>query len=367
MTTGAPGGPGSSGGTGRIFGFGVVGCGVIAPHHARAVASLGNARLVAATDVVAEKAQAYATTNGCDVAADLDALLARDDVDVVSVCVPSGLHAEVGVRVAGAGKHLVVEKPIDVSLAAADRLIAAVAGAGVSMTVISQHRFDSGFVELRKLLDDGKLGRLVLGDAKVKWYRSQAYYDSGEWRGTRALDGGGALMNQGVHYTDMLRWTMGPVTEVTAICVNQMHEMEVEDVALALLRFESGAVGSLEASTAVFPGMPERLELSGTGGTAVIENGELIVTELMAERGDIGAYGAKAASSGPTAGSASAEPTAIGTDAHASQIADLLAAIEEGRPPLVTGTEARKALEVVCAVYASAERGATVHLPLEAS
>lgn len=357
----------SGAGTGRVFGFGVVGCGVIAPHHARAMGRLPNARLVAATDVVREKAQAYAEANSCEVADDLDALCARDDVDVVSVCVPSGLHAEVGIRAAAAGKHLVVEKPIDVTLAAADALIAAVDAARVTMTVISQHRFDAGFVALRKLLDEEKLGRLVLGDAKVKWYRSQAYYDSGEWRGTRALDGGGALMNQGVHYTDMLRWTMGPVREVTAICVNQMHEIEVEDVALALLRFESGAVGSLEASTAVFPGMPERLELSGTGGTAVIENGELIVTELMSERGDIGAYGAKAATSGGTGGSASAEPTAIGTDAHASQIADLLAAIEQGRPPLVTGSEARKALEVVCAVYESARRNATVRLPLEAS
>ncbi len=353
--------------SGRVYGFGVVGCGVIGPRHAKAVAALPNARLVAATDIVAEKATAYAETHGCDAEADLAHLLARDDIDVISVCVPSGLHAEIGVEAARAGKHLVVEKPIDISLAAADRLIEAAKSAGVRMTVISQHRFDAGLVELHRLLEEGRLGRLVLGDARVKWYRSQAYYDSGDWRGTWALDGGGALMNQGVHYTDLLRWCMGPVTEVTSICATQSHQIEVEDVALAVLRFASGAVGSLEASTAVFPGLPERLEISGTDGSVIIEDGAIVLRELMAERGEISAYGTKATGSAPTSSSAAADPTALGNDAHTAQIADLLAAIDEGREPLMTGEEARNALEVVLAVYESARRKATVTLPLAAS
>ncbi|MDA8063130.1 MAG: Gfo/Idh/MocA family oxidoreductase [Actinomycetota bacterium] len=349
----------------RTYGFGVVGCGVIGPMHARVAAALPSARLVAATDLVAERAKAYAAEHGCEPEADLAHLLARDDVDVVSVCTPSGTHAEVGVEAARAGKHLVVEKPIDISLAAADRLIGAVEAAGVTMTVISQHRFDPGVQQLRELLDSGSLGRLVLGSSRIKWYRSQAYYDSGDWRGTWALDGGGALMNQGVHYTDLLRWCMGPVTEVTALCATQTHEIEVEDVAIALLRFASGAVGTLEASTAVFPGLPERLEVSGTGGSAVVEDGVLVLRELLAERADVGAYGAKAAGSKPRGSSAAADPRAIGDAPHVSQVADLLAAIDGGRQPLVTGQEARNALEVVLAVYESARSGGQpVRLPL---
>jgi UDP-N-acetyl-2-amino-2-deoxyglucuronate dehydrogenase len=160
------------------YGFGVVGAGVIGAFHAAAIAMIPAARLVAVTDVDPDRAAAFADRHGCVAAPDLDALTGRDDVDVVAVCVPSGLHAEVGVRAAAAGKHLVVEKPIDVSLDAADRLIAAAAAAGVTISVISQHRFDPGVVELRRLIDDGALGRLLLGQASTKWWRSQEYYDS---------------------------------------------------------------------------------------------------------------------------------------------------------------------------------------------
>jgi UDP-N-acetyl-2-amino-2-deoxyglucuronate dehydrogenase len=185
-------------------GFGIVGTGVIAAMHADAIAALPGARLVAVTDVAAGAAAAFAAARGCAAEPDLDALLARSDVEVVCVCIPSGLHAEIGTRAARAGKHLVVEKPIDVTLAAADRLIEAAHSAGVALTVISQHRFDSGLIELKRLISDGVLGRLVLGEASTKWYRTQSYYDSAGWRGTWAMDGG-SLMNQGVHYVDLLR------------------------------------------------------------------------------------------------------------------------------------------------------------------
>ena len=226
-----------------MSGFGIVGTGVIAALHAAAIRTLPGARLAAVTDVVAGAAGAFAAARGCAAEPDLDALLARPDVDVVCVCVPSGLHAEIGIRAARAGKHLVVEKPVDVTLAAADRLIEAARTAGVALTVISQHRFDPGLIELKRLIDEGALGRLVLGEASTKWYRTQGYYDSAAWRGTWAMDGG-SLMNQGVHYVDLLRWCMGPVTEVTAVCATQAHQVEVEDTALALVRFGSGAVGT---------------------------------------------------------------------------------------------------------------------------
>jgi predicted dehydrogenase len=324
------------------FGFGIVGAGVIAATHAEVIAQLPGAWLAAVTDTSPDSAKKLADSYGCAAEPDLDALLARDDVGVVTVCVPSGLHAEVGVAAAAAGKHLVVEKPIDVTLGAADRLIGAARSAGVKLTVISQHRFDPGFAELRRLIDDGALGPLLLGEASTKWYRSQAYYDSGTWRGTWALDGG-SLMNQGIHYVDLLLACMGPVAEVTAISATQTHQIEVEDVALALLRFRSGAVGTIVSSTSVVPGFPQRLEISGTGGTVVIEDGEIV-------------------GRGPASQAPGASTPDIGIASHVAQVADFIEAIERGREPSATAQDGRAALEVVLAVYESARERRTVRL-----
>jgi len=350
----------SSGGR-RAHGFGIVGAGVISAAHADAIASLPDARLIAVTDVEPERAKSLAARHGCAAEPDLDALLARDDIDVVSVCTPSGLHAETGIRAAAAGKHLVVEKPIDVSLEAADRLISAARRAGVVITVISQHRFDKGPIELRRLLDDGQLGRLVLGEASTKWFRSQGYYDSAAWRGTWALDGG-SLMNQGIHYLDLLLWSMGPVAEVTALFSTQSHQIEVEDAALAVLRFSSGAVGTIVSSTAVFPGSPQRLEVSGSGGTVVIEDGEIIRRELSTDSAEPGLRSSVTAHGNEP--SAAATPSGLEVASHAAQISDLLDAIDEGRAPSVTGEDGRAALEIVSAVYESARHARTVRLPV---
>ncbi len=336
-------------------GFGIVGAGVIGAVHAEAIGMVPGARLVAVTDAVPERAKELARGYGCAAEPDLGALIARPDVDVVSVCVPSGLHAEVGTQAVAAGKHLVVEKPIDVTLEAADRLIGAARAAGVAVTVISQHRFDTGLDELRRLLDTGALGTLVLGEASTKWYRTQAYYDSAAWRGTWALDGG-SLMNQGIHYVDLLRWCMGPVTEVTAVCATQAHQIEVEDTALAIVRFASGALGTIVSSTAVYPGFPQRLEITGTEGTVIVEDGRIVRRALRT-----GPPGQDAAGPGPD--DAAADPGGIDPASHAAQIADLLGAIDQGRQPSVTAESARDALEIVCAVYESARDGRTVVIP----
>ncbi len=335
----------------RPIGFGIVGTGVIATTHADAIGQVPGARLAAVTDASPPAAQALATAYGCVAEPNLDAVLAREDVNVVTVCVPSGLHAEVGVQAANAGKHLIVEKPIDVTLAAADRLIGAARAAGVKLTVISQHRFDPGVVELQRLIEVGALGQLLLGEASTKWYRSQAYYDSGGWRGTWALDGG-SLMNQGIHYVDLLLACMGPVAEVTAISATQTHQIEVEDTALALLRFRSGAVGTIVSSTSVFPGFAQRLEVSGTGGTVVIEDGAIISHGLATEP-------QPAAHTQP----ASASSPAIGIASHVAQVADFAEAIEQDREPTATAEHGRAALEVVLAVYESARARRTVALP----
>jgi UDP-N-acetyl-2-amino-2-deoxyglucuronate dehydrogenase len=350
-------------------GFGIVGTGTIAAMHADAIAALPSARLAAVTDVDASAAAAFAASRGTAAERDLDALLARSDVDIVCVCVPSGQHAEVGLRAVKAGKHLAVEKPVDVTLEAADRLIGAARDAGVALTVISQHRFDAGLIEARRLIDEGALGRLVLGEASTKWYRSQAYYDSAAWRGTWAMDGG-SLLNQGIHYVDLLRWCMGPVAEVTAVCTTQAHQIEAEDTSLAIVRFTSGAVGTIMSSTAAFPGFPQRLEITGTKGTVIVEDGQLVSRAFKddAQPADGSGQqpaddGAQSADGGPGPGSgAAADPAVLDFSGHAAQLADLLAAIDEGRAPAVDGEAGRAALEIVCAVYESSRSGRTVTL-----
>ena len=351
--------------TGRTFGFAIVGCGVIAPFHAEAIKSLPNAELRALVDVVPEQARKRAAEFGGTPYSDLAEALARPDIDVVCICVPSGLHAEVGVQAAAAGKHVLVEKPIDITLEAADRLIAACRENNVKLAVISQHRFGPGMRQLREALDAGRFGRLLVGDAVIKWYRTQGYYNSGAWRGTWELDGGGALMNQGVHYIDQLQWTMGPVTSIVARTGTLAHDIAVEDIGLAVLTFANGALGTIQGSTAVYPGLPERLEISGTEGTAIIEAGRVKVWEFKDEKGEVGAYGAKLKGDTATeAASGAADPAAISWARHRHQMADLLAAIEEGRDPAITGEEARKPLEVILGIYESARTGQEVKLPL---
>lgn len=338
-------------------GFGIIGAGTIAKIHAEAIGLLPGARLSAVTDVDAGAARTFAADHGCAAEESLDALLARPDVDVLCVCTPSGLHADIGVRAAKAGKHLIIEKPVDVTLEAADRLIDAVREAGVAMTVISQHRFDPGVVELKRLIDDGALGRLVLGEASTKWYRTQAYYDKAEWRGTWAMDGG-SLLNQGVHYVDLLRWCMGPVTEVTAVCSTQAHDIEVEDTALAVVKFASGAVGTIRSTTAAFPGFPQSLEITGTQGTAIIEDGQLVRVALAGDEGRPPAPEAPP----HVEQEAASDPAAVTPEIHAAQIADFLRGIDEGRDPAVTGDTGRETLEIVCAIYESSRAGRPVRL-----
>jgi UDP-N-acetyl-2-amino-2-deoxyglucuronate dehydrogenase len=333
-------------GPGRVergpLGFGLVGCGTIAATYAAAFDGLAAARLVAVTDVDGAQASRFAAAHGVVDAGGLDKLLARTDVEVVCVLVPSGLHAEVGLAVAEAGKHVVVEKPIDISLAAARRLIDGAAARGVSLSVISQQRYNPGMQRAKALLAGGRLGRLVEVWASVPWHRTQAYYDSGAWRGKWALDGGGALMNQSVHYADLLCWLCGPPVVLSATCATMSHEIEVEDLALSLLRFENGALGMLEASTVAFPGFPTALRVSGTEGTIVLENGALVTAALQdgdesVSEGDVGALDFPGG--------------------HRAQLADIAAAIVEGRPQSVDGEDGYRALKLVLDIYEAAGWG----------
>ena len=346
--------------------FGLVGCGTIAPTHARALAGLTDegARLVACADVVPEPAAALAEEFGLQVKT-FDEMLADPEIDVVTVCLPSGMHAEYGVRALQAGKHVVLEKPMDITLAACDALRAAQAESGTRLAVISQHRFDGASQTVKDALDAGTLGKMVYAEATVPWFRTQGYYDSGDWRGTWALDGGGALMNQGVHTVDLLRWLCGPVESVYAQARTLAHErIEVEDVLAATLTLQNGAIATLTASTALYPGFAVRVAVYGTEGSAIIE-GDMLHT-LTTKNGPVG--GGEAAkqhaldvATGGTK-SAASDPAALWGDAHRAQLANFIHCCRTGETPLVDGEEGRKAIEVIMAVYESARTGQVVKL-----
>ena len=355
--------------------FAIIGCGVIGPTHAQALKALQpeGVRLAAFADEVPERAEALAAQFGAQ-AQSFAAILADPAIDAVTLCVPSGLHADLGVRALRAGKHVVVEKPMDVSLAACDRLLEAQRASGKRLAVISQHRFDKASVDVKAALDSGLLGPMVFADARVPWYRTQEYYDSGGWRGTWALDGGGALMNQGVHTADLLRWLCGPVETVYAQARTLAHErVETEDVIAATLTFANGAVGTLSASTALYPGFAVRIAIHGTDGSAIIE-GDMLHT-LTTKSGTTGGGeaaqasalqvatgGTKAATEEPVPATGASDPAAIWGDAHRAQLLDFVHCCRTGAQPVVDGAEGRKAVEVVLAVYESARTGEVVRL-----
>ena len=340
----------------KELGFGIVGGGVIGPFHAKALSMVKGAKLVAVCDVRQPVAEEFARQFGVDAYTDLSEMLKREDLDVVDICTPSGLHAKLGIQAAEAGKHVQVEKPIDITLERADALIKACEKAGVKLSVIFQHRFDEATKKVKEAVEEGRFGKLILGDAYVKWYRTQEYYDKGGWRGTWKYDGGGSLINQSIHTIDLQRYIMGDPDWLFGRIAVMAHKIETEDLGLAIIEFKNGAKGVIEGSTAVYPGLPERLEIHGEKGTAIIESGKLVKWAIQGEEEVVEEKAEM---------SAAAEASAISENSHALQIQDFVNAILEDREPLVNGYEGRKALEVVLAVYRSAQTGEIVKFPLK--
>lgn len=341
----------------------VVGLGAIGPTHVKSILETPNANLYAVCDIVPEKADKYAAETGCKAFYDFDEMIKDPAIDLVHICLPSGMHADFGCKAALAGKNVLVEKPIDVTLEAADRLIRTCHEAGVVLSCISQHRFDPDIEKAKEAIEKGEMGRIVFGASHTKWYRSQEYYDSGDWRGTWALDGGGALMNQSVHYVDMVQYLAGPVEEVTARTGLLAHErIEVEDVAVATLKFKSGALGLLEGNTACFPGLTTRLDIYGTDGLIVIEGDHIKEWRTRADVVGTNFYNVEVNKKEESrekvdASLTGASSAAITASSHQREIQDVVDAVLEGRSPAVTGEEARRPLAVILAVYESARKG----------
>lgn len=341
--------------TSRTYGFALVGVGMIAEFHAQALAQVAGARLVAVASRDGEKARAFAQKHGAAFATTaLEELVARAEVDVVCVTTPSGAHLEPALAAIRAGKHVVVEKPIEVTTERADEMLRAAESAGVRVAPIFQARFGDGALALKAAIDSGRFGRLVLASAYVKWHRAESYYTG--WKGTLALDGGGALINQGIHAVDLLQWFAGMPEKVTCLTTRRVHtRIEAEDTVSGSLRFAGGALGAIEVSTALFPGTPRRLEICGEHGSAALDDDRIVRWEFRDRReGDEAILARRDA--GATGSGASA-PNAISFTGHQRQFQDLVDALREDRPLAIDGREARKAVAIVRALYASAARG----------
>jgi len=343
----------------KKIGFAIVGTGTIAAFHARAIAATPGAELRAVHDQVAARALAFAAEFGADPVHDFDALLKRPDVDAVCVTVPSGMHGEVTIRALEAGKHVLCEKPLEITTERIDLMAAAAKRAGRILAAVFQSRLGAGAQHLKSALKAGRFGRLALCSAYVKWWRAPEYYSGSNWKGTRSLDGGGALMNQAIHAVDLLQWLVGMPARVGAQVRTQVHAIEMEDTAAAWLEFPTGALGVVEAATSCYPGSRLRLEIAGERGTAILEEDRILKWEFMKPEPGDEAIGLGSPS---TIGGGASDPKAIGLEGHRLLVADLADCIRTGRPPLIDSREARNAVAIIEAIYLSARTGSAVTL-----
>lgn len=341
--------------------FAIIGAGNIAKIHVAALQQIPQAQVTVICNRTPATGRALAATSAADWVADYQTAVTRADVDAVAICTPSGAHGEIAVAAAQAGKHLLVEKPIEVTLPRVDQIIQAAQTAGVVLACVFPLRFAEGVHHAKAALAAGRLGQLTLANVSVKWYRSQAYYDSG-WRGTWALDGGGALMNQAIHNIDLLQWLVGPVRSVFGQAATLAHQrIETEDTASAVLTFQNGALGVIQGATSCWPGDPARVELHGDRGSIVLEEGRIVTWKLA----DAAPEEEQAMLALETQlGSGAADPMAIGSERHRRQYVDLIEAIQQQHPPRIEGAEARRSVEIIRAIYRAAQEQQPVTLPL---
>lgn len=353
--------------------FAIVGCGSIASTQLQAIRALPPemATVVACVDIEGARAEEFGEKYELKPLS-WEEMLASDIVDAVTFCTPSGIHAEQGIQALRSGKHVIVEKPMDVSVDACDAMIQAREETELQLAVVSQHRFDPASITVRKKLDGGEFGKVILAEARIPWFRTQEYYDSGDWRGTWAMDGGGCVMNQGVHTVDLLRWFCGAPKRVYARMSTAAHTgIEVEDALVATVEFQNGALATVLAATSMYPGFPASLTISGTQGTAMIEGDELKVLAIQGKEQwvsknsnlhalQVATGGTRAASAGRSEQGVPENGAYAWGDAHREQFRDFVECCRTGRTPVVDGHEGRNSVELVLALYESAKTGREV-------
>jgi UDP-N-acetyl-2-amino-2-deoxyglucuronate dehydrogenase len=339
--------------------FGIIGAGMIGHFHAKAITAMTGGTLHSVFDLRIEGAQKLASEYGVKAYSNIDEFLADPELEIVTIGTPSGAHLEPALASLNAGKHVICEKPLEITTARIDQLTAAAAANGKTIAAVLNRRFHPGMTAFKKAADEGRFGKLTSASCYVKWFRDQAYYDSAAWRGTWALDGGGALMNQSIHTIDALIYLAGPVKSVQANTACLAHtDIEVEDIAVAIVEFENGARGVIEGSTCTWSkdGHPARVQLAGTEGSVFLADESFELWDFKNEKPEDEEI-RKTLMKGQEAGLGANDPSAINFYQHQRNFEEVVNAIHEGREPTTSAAEARKPVELICAIYESARNG----------
>lgn len=333
----------------KSIGIGIIGYGSITPFHIHSLLELDDCRLIAIQSSNEEKRQMIREKYEIITLKTYKELIKLDDIDLIIICTPSGFHLEPALEALRAGKHVVVEKPLEINTARCNQMIRASKKSGVSLSCIFQNRFSENFLKIKNAIDSGKLGKLLLGNAYIKWKRDQAYYDMSPWRGTLKGDGGAVLINQGIHTIDLLIQLMGQVNSVSGSVRTLTHAIEGEDVATANLEFQNGALGTIEASTSLFHAFPEKIEIHGEKGSIILEGGEITHWNTREDGNlDLGINKSNT-------GSGANDPMAIDYNLHKNQLSTIIKAIKLGKKPPVNAQDALRAVQIIEAIYKSSD------------
>jgi UDP-N-acetyl-2-amino-2-deoxyglucuronate dehydrogenase len=340
------------------FGFGIIGAGVVSAYHANALEAVPEAKIVAVA--ANQGADVFAAKHNCEVVPDWREMIKRPDIQFVNICTPSWLHAEQAIAALRAGKHVIVEKPMAINLKGASEMNRAARENGVKLAVIYQKRTEEAPIKIRKAIQGGLLGKMVFGDASIKYWRNQAYYDGGDWRGKWATDGGGSSMNQGSHGIDILLYMMGDVEKIYAKIDTVAHKIEVEDVAIAILTYKNGAYGRLATATAVNPGIGNVYEFNGTLGTIMLNEDSITSWAVSDSKEVLAKETVKYVK--PVASSAASSPTQFTHDGFRKQMVNLIAAATKGEELICSGEEGFKSVQLILGIYESARRKEEIYL-----
>lgn len=332
----------------KKMGFGIIGCGAIANMHAGAVNTIEKGVLSACSDVNEKSLLDFSRKYNITPYSDYKDMLQDEKIDVVCICTPSGLHKKFCIEAAAAKKHIVVEKPMALTASDCDEIIKACDENGVKLEVISQNRFKESFRLVKSMVEEGRLGRVVSADIYMKYYRSPEYYGASNWKGTWAMDGGGALMNQGIHGVDILLYIMGDVKSVFGYARTLARDIEVEDTASAVVEFKNGALGVIQGTTSVTPGYPRRMEINGTKGSITLIEGDITMWDIE---------GIPKPNIETKTGQSHNDPMSFDIEGHVLQITDLIYAVENNMEPYVSHREGKRPVELITAIYESSRTG----------
>lgn len=336
------------------FNFGILGCGLISAFHADAISQIEGAEVYGAFDVNEMSRQAFCEKYKAMEFSTMEEFMQCDKLHAVCICLPSGLHYETAMQCIRHKKHVVIEKPIALTSEQAGEIVRSAEQNGVYVSVISQLRYTEAVKQVKRVVESGKLGTITVGNAIMKYWRSPEYYANSSWRGTWKMDGGGALMNQGIHGVDLLQYLMGPVVSVSAYAKTLVHNIETEDTLTAILEYDNGALGTIQATTSVAPGYGRRIEICGSKGSIVLCEDVIEVCDVEDED--------MSTTSVQTEKASASRPEGIDSTLHMAQLTDFIRSVRAGEKPWIEATEGKKAVDIICAIYESAKTGKKIFL-----